>query len=92
MTLPGFSAAVGNAARGARDLFPIIKTLAVGILHDYDFDLSSIRIYTSFKPTASNMGMRRDEMLKERRRTAPLLPQERGLARAHLRFWFHVYN
>jgi len=68
MTLPGFSAAVGNAARGARDLFPIIKTLAVGILHD--FDLSPIRIYTSFKPTASNMGVRRDETLKERRRSS----------------------
>ena len=57
MTLPGFSAAVGNAARGARDLFPIIKTLAVGILRGYDFDLSptDIRATLRFKPTASNM-------------------------------------
>lgn len=81
MTLPGFSVAVGNVARGARDLFPIIKTLAAGILRGYDFDLSPTDIRAMpFQTDRVKYGKR------EETKAAALLLRERGLARANLRF------
>jgi len=68
MTLPGFSAAVGNAARGARDLFPIIKTLAVSILRGCDFDLSPTDIQaTPLQADRVKYG-KREEMKRRKRR------------------------